>query len=400
MAPQPSDGDTAGDDADDELSDLDQPRPDQAIVRLRPGVDSDAFAERLGVRVLRTIPNENIFLLELDPERPDEDEVGELGDDDDVVYAELNYTGQAPEGRVRYFFTSGDAQPVPVDEPGLPAELNLPDRSCVAGGGVTVAVLDTGVDADHPFLAESILPNGMNIVDDTSDISDSGNGLDDDGDGAVDEMTGHGTHVSGVLIQVAPAADILPVKVLDSDGIGDAFFIAAGIYYALEQDVDALNLSLGSTFQSRTVTEAVGAATAQGAPVVAAAGNSGVEEPAEYPASDEVAVSVAATDPSGAKADFSNFSAQVDLSAPGVDIASTYPDDRFVSITGTSAAAPMVTGSIVLLIGQNSELSPESVFEQLAAGADPIPATGAASDGKAGAGRLNVGASIDCSVRG
>lgn len=380
----------------DRSDDIDDPRPNQAIVRLRPGGDGDAFAARYGVSVLRTIPAENIFLVSLVSGREDDDEVAAIGADDDVEYAELNYTGQAPEGRPRFFFPSSEGMPRPADAAALPTELDLPARSCVAGAGITVAVLDTGVDATHPFLAASIEPNGVNMVDNTFDISDSGNGVDDDADGAVDEMVGHGTHVSGIVVQVAPDARILPVKVLDSDGVGDAFFIAAGIYYALEQGANVMNLSLGSTYQSRVVTEAVEFATAQDVPVVAAAGNAGVERPEEYPAAADVTISVAATDATGTKADFSNFHPRVDLSAPGVDIASAYPENRYVTATGTSMAVPMVTGAFALLLGQDGALSPAAMLERLAGAADPIPATDAAWAGKVGAGRLNVGASIDC----
>jgi len=250
------------------------------------------------------------------------------------------------------------------------------------------------------LLADAILPNGVNMIDSTFDISDSANGLDDDGDGAVDEMTGHGTHVSGIVIQVAPDASILPVKVLDSDGVGNAFVVAAGIYYALEQGANIINLSLGSTHQSRTVSDAVAFADARGVPVVAAAGNSGVEVPEEYPAADDAAVSVAATDDSGTKADFSNFHPRVDISAPGVDIASSHPGSRYVISTGTSMAAAMVTGSFALLLGQDSQLGPDAMLAALADGADAILAPETPWTGKVGAGRLNVGASVDCDAGG
>lgn len=386
------------DDADDvDRSDsIDDPRPNQAIIRLHPGVDGHAFAARLGITVLRVIPAQNIYLVSLVPGLRDEDEAATLGADPDVIYAELNFTGQAPEARVRYFFPSGEGDTVPVDEPGLPPELDLPARSCVTGTGVVVAVLDTGLDPVHPLLAPSVLPNGVNMVDNTFDISDVGNGADEDGDGDVDEMTGHGTHVAGIVVQIAPAAGILPVKVLDSDGIGDAFFVAAGIYYALEQGADVINLSLGSTFDSRTVSDAVAAAAMQGVPVIAAVGNQGVERPEEYPASEAAAVSVAATDGDGNRADFSNFNAEVDLSAPGVDVASAAPGNQYVAATGTSMSTAIVTGAYALLLEQARDRDPAAILQTFALATDPIPEPDMEVAGKIGAGRINIGAAITC----
>ncbi len=408
-APRSDDDDTPGtgvqidpafsdDDAGDiDRSDtIDDPRPNQAIVRLHPGVDGDAFAARFGITVLRVIPAENIFLVSLIPGPRDEDEAAALSADPDVAYAELNVTGQAPEARVRYFFPSGDGDTVPVDRPGLPPELNLPARSCVTGTGVVVAVLDTGLDPAHPLLAPSVLPNGVNMVDNTFDITDASNGVDEDGDGDIDEMTGHGTHVAGIVAQIAPDAGILPVKVLDSDGIGDAFFVAAGLYYALEQGADVVNLSLGSTFDSRTVSDAVAAATTRGVPVIAAIGNQGVEQPPEYPASEAAAVGVAATDEDGNKADFSNFNAEVDLSAPGVDIASASPGNQYVAATGTSMSTAIVTGAHALLLEQAGDLDPAAILQTFARATDPIPEPDAVVTGKIGAGRINIGAAVDC----
>lgn len=390
----PRSDDDAGD--IDRSDTIDDPRPNQAIVRLHPGVDGDAFAARFGITVLRVIPAENIYLVSLIPGLRDEDEAAALSADPDVAYAELNFTGQAPEARVRYFFSSGDGDTVPVDRPGLPPELNLPARSCVTGTGVVVAVLDTGLDPAHPLLAPSVLPNGVNMVDNTFDITDAGNGVDEDGDGDIDEMTGHGTHVAGIVAQIAPDAGILPVKVLDSDGIGDAFFVAAGLYYALEQGADVVNLSLGSTFDSRTVSDAVAAATTRGVPVIAAIGNQGVEQPPEYPASEAAAVGVAATDEDGNKADFSIFNAEVDLSAPGVDIASASPGNQYVAATGTSMSTAIVTGAYALLLEQAGDLDPAAILQTFARATDPIPEPDAVVTGKIGAGRINIGAAVDC----
>ncbi|MBA2276436.1 MAG: S8 family serine peptidase, partial [Chloroflexia bacterium] len=144
-------------------------------------------------------------MVQLNPDREDAAEVAALDDDGETAWAELNYTSQAPEGRPRYFFTSGShSAPLAADQP-PPAELNLDAARCVTGDGVIVAVLDTGIDATHPALEGRVLA-GSNVVTERAETADSGNGIDDDGDGEIDEMTGHGTHVAGIIAEVAPDA--------------------------------------------------------------------------------------------------------------------------------------------------------------------------------------------------
>ncbi len=411
-APPLAAGDDDSDDGDDvtlndsilELDDddnddaTDRSISNQALVQLDQGVDAGEFASRHGAAVLRVIPVPNIVLLRLDSAEGDEQELNALTDDADVIWGERNYTSQAPEGRPRYFFISATGVPQIVDGPALPDGLEYtPAEACVTGESVVVAVLDTGVDIDHPALASNVLPNGVNMIENTFDVRDLPNGIDDNNDGQVDEMVGHGTHVAGIVLQVAPDAAILPVKVLNSDGVGDAFSVTAGIYYAVEQGADVINLSLGSTYDSIAIQTAVDDASSAGAIVVAATGNGDRSLPVEFPAAADSVISVAATDAVADKASYSNFHETVDISAPGDNVSSAYPDGIYTSSSGTSMSTPIVAGSIALILERQPDAAAESVFAVLQSTSGPFDLSDPALEGLLGTGEIDIDAMISCS---
>jgi len=406
-APAPPVSDDVIDDDDTQSPDLDfdddddgEDRPilNQVLVRLASGVDADAFAARYGASVLRIIPVPNIALLQLDPDRDDDAELTALLADTDLTWGEANYTSEAPEGRPRYFFSSANGEPQLVGGPALPEGLEFtPAEACVTGDSVVVAVLDTGVDVDHPALAANVLPNGVNMLENTFDVGDVPNGIDDDNDGQVDEMVGHGTHVAGTVLQVAPDAEILPVKVLDSDGVGDTFSVTAGMYYAVEQGADVINLSLGTTYESIAIQAAVDDAASQGVIVVAATGNGDRSLPVEYPASATSAISVASTTAGADKASYSNYNDLVHISAPGDNVASAYPDGRYSSASGTSMSTPIVAGAIALILERQPDTAAESVYALLESTSGPLSLSDPALEGMLGAGEIDLDASISCS---
>ncbi len=386
------------DDIDDGDDGEDRPLPNQALVQFQPGVDPNEFAARYSASVLRVIPVPNIALLQFDPDRDDDAELAALLTDPDLVWGEANYTSEAPEGRPRYFFTSLAGEPELVAGPALPDGLEFtPADACVTGESVVVAVLDTGIDTAHPALAANILPNGVNMLDNTFDLGDVPNGVDDDNDGQVDEMVGHGTHVAGIVLQIAPDAGILPVKVLDSDGVGDTFSVTAGIYYAVEQGADVINLSLGSTYESIAIQAAVDNAASQGVIVVAATGNGNRSLPVEFPASATSVISVASTTAAADKAGYSNFNALVDISAPGDNVASAYPDGRYTSASGTSMSTPIVAGGIALILERQPDAAAESVYALLESTSGPLNLSDPALEGMLGTGEIDLDASISCS---
>jgi thermitase len=215
---------------------------------------------------------------------------------------------------------------------------------------VKIAVVDTGVQANHPDLAGKVI-NGWDFVYDDSVPNDA---------------NGHGTHVAGIaaaatnngigIAGMAPNVKILAVRVLDANGSGTLDDVAAGIRYAADQGAKVINLSLGSSVGSTTLQNAVNYAWNKGAVVVAAAGNSGSSSPS-YPAYYTNAIAVASTSSSDAKSSFSNWGSWVDVAAPGSNIYSTFKGSSYATLSGTSMAAPHVAGLAGLLASQGRTAS-------------------------------------------
>ncbi len=219
------------------------------------------------------------------------------------------------------------------------------------GSGVTVAVLDTGIDPSHPHLAGRVVDDPCPYL--PSPVEEA-NGMDDDGDGEVDEAFGHGTHVAGIVVTVAPQARILPLKVMNDDGVGTSYDLALGLSHALEAGVQVVNLSLSLSDTSAVIAGLLEDLQDAGVEVVAAAGNTG--GPVLFPASDPTVVSVAAVTADEVLADFS-ARGEVDLGAPGVHVVSSYPGGGTAMASGTSMATAVMSGSVALLRGE-SEIGP------------------------------------------
>jgi subtilisin family serine protease len=362
---------------------------DQLVVQLVEGASIDEVNADYGTTTVDAIPQHQIYLLAV-PDNVDEDALEDLLEDDPrIVEAELNDEDETPEA------LGGDSQSFFFGV--MPEEYLLQwSRDLIAidaanelstGTGVVVAILDTGIDAAHQTLADQVLDTGYNFVDMTPDVDDVGNGVDDDGDTFVDEMVGHGTFLAGLVAMVAPDAWILPVKVLDSDGITTAFRLAQGIYHAVEQGADVVNISISAVDENLIVATAVGYARQSGAVVVASAGNSDTDEPERYPASEDGVIGVAATDAGDDKSVFSNYGDWIALSAPGTAIVSTVPGDEFGEGDGTSMAAGLVSGAAALLKAADNELTPGEIESALFQTAEAIAGF---DDDEMGAGRLDV----------
>ena len=248
------------------------------------------------------------------------------------------------------------------------------------GQGVVVAVVDTGVDYNHEDLRNNIWTN-------TNEIA--GNGIDDDGNGYIDDnygwnfsgnnnntldINGHGTHVSGTIAGennnygvtgIAYDAKIMPVKVLNDSGSGSYSSISKGIRYAVDNGANVINLSLGGASANRTLESAINYASSKGVIVVMAAGNDGDSLP-DYPAryAYKSGIAVGAVDRNNNMPDFSNRSGTNEISyvtAPGVKVYSSVPNNQYATYNGTSMATPHVAGVVALMLSANPNLTDAQV---------------------------------------
>jgi major intracellular serine protease len=228
------------------------------------------------------------------------------------------------------------------------------------GIGVVVAVCDTGIDTTHPDLKDNII-GGRNFTPEGSyrDYTD---------------RNGHGTHVAGTIaasgngtgvIGVAPEAKILACKVLDKHGSGNYWSIIEGIRYATNwrgengERVRIINMSLGGSHNDPNLEKAILDACSKGILVVVASGNENnpndEDYETSYPALYNECITVAACDESRKLAPFSNNHLQVDVTAAGVNVLSTYPVGKYATLSGTSMATPHVAGILALLIKLGEE---------------------------------------------
>lgn len=255
---------------------------------------------------------------------------------------------------------------------------------------VDIAIIDTGIDGNHPDLGSKVVAS-VNCIIDSSCPSVS----------AVDE-NGHGSHVAGIASAVTNNSvgvagtswegRLISVKVLDDEGSGYYSWVANGIYWATDNGAEVINLSLGGRSSSTTLKNAINYAWDNGVVVVAAAGNNGSKR-SFYPASYRKVIAVAATDKNDQKAYFSNYGRWVDVAAPGVSILSTYKGNYSYS-SGTSMAAPYVSGLAALLIGQHPTWNNGQIRNQIESTSDNISGTGFYWTH----GRINACRAVGCGV--
>lgn len=278
---------------------------------------------------------------------------------------------------------------------------------------MTLAVLDTGLDLDHPDLEERLWVNPGEVP---------GDGEDNDGNGYVNDIngwnwvednnipqddSGHGTHVTGIAaatgnngIGVAGVdwnVRIMPLRILNAGGAGTHADAAAALIYAADKGAQVINMSFGAYADSQTLRDAVEYAS-ETALLVGAAGNSDRTDPF-YPAAYSQVLAVGATGPDDRKAAFSNYGDWVDLVAPGQSIWSTVYDDTYVGWSGTSMAAPFVAGAATLVWAHYSTLSPGSLRQQLLNTAVDIDDLNPTYGGQLGSGRLNLYAALNVPPR-
>ena len=243
---------------------------------------------------------------------------------------------------------------------------------------ITVAVVDTGVDDSHPFLSGRVI-SGYDLVDDDATPQDG---------------NGHGTHVSGTVVDCTPGLkiNIMPVRVLNNRGSGSDSVVGLGIQYAVDHGANVINMSLGGLGHSEYIDSQIKYAVSKNVTVVVAAGNEGQDTKDYCPAGDTECITVAAVDKSKSKASFSNYGEAVDIAAPGVEIKSSVPGGGYDSWAGTSMATPHVAAAAALLLCENRSQTPAQIEKKLRDAAEDLGNSG--WDRYFGAGFLNMASFI------
>ncbi len=256
----------------------------------------------------------------------------------------------------------------------------------VGSSDIIIAIVDTGVDLDHPDL-DAKMVSGWDFANDDPIAQDDHE---------------HGTHVAGIaaaetnnnqgVAGISWQARIMPVKVLDNEGEGSYSDVAEGILWACNHGAKIINLSLGGSAYSSTFEDAVNEAYGNGCLMVAAAGN-GYGNGVDYPASFPAVMAVAATGQNDIRAAFSDYGPEVEVAAPGVDIYSTLWNDKYGFKDGTSMAAPHVAGLAALVWSACPYLTHEEVRTIIQSTADDRGPAG--WDMYYGFGRINALAAVE-----
>ncbi len=348
---------------------LDDFRAGEILVKFKPSASAsaiDAALTRHDASYLRTLLDGGVEVWQV-PAGRELAIVGELNENSAVEYAEPNY---------RYYAVGVPNDPEYGKQWGHTLMNSPLGWDATTGStGITIAVIDTGIDYGHPDLASKIVA-GQDFVDDDSDATD---------------LNGHGTHVAGISAAVTNNgvgvagmdwnARIMPIRVLNYEGSGYTSDIIDGIYWAYQNGAKVLNLSLGGPSYSSAMQDAINAAHGAGSLVVAAMGNDDTSSPF-YPAANNNVLAVAATGPSDVKSSFSNYGSHCDIAAPGGDMSYYHDPDGIYStmptydvylttsysyyknydfLNGTSQASPYVAGLAALVWALQPGLTPDEV---------------------------------------
>lgn len=397
--------------ADDDDDDGGEYVSRQVVVELKPEGNVGYVNRKYGTRTISKLPGgDKIYLLKT-PRRADPAKLArKIAADGRVLYAEPNLRTGTPEGSARHKARPGGT-PEPSSDPATYRSqyavdtLNLPEaHGNSRGEGSIVAVIDTGVQADHPELAGKVVP-GYDFIEGDSDPDDVGDGRDNDFDGDTDDLVGHGTHVAGIVALAAPEAKIMPIRALDTEGRGTTFGIAKAIRYATANGADVVNLSLGSSREADLLESLMGDDDddddgAGKTVFVAAAGNdnNAIEQ---HPAAEDNVVAVTSVDSEKKKSWFANFSGVdedwVKVAAPGTDIHAAFPQGRYATWSGTSMATPFVAAQAALIQSIRPTAGGACVSGIIETTADKaaLDAANPTYVGRLGAGHADAAASTD-----
>ena len=380
--------------------------PGQVLVRFKPDIRTqliDVTLARYDTKKIKRISQLNLYQIRIPAWASVEEMSYALSQNPDVIYAGPNYcaritaTPNDPLFRYQYALNNSGQD---VGPPGSPSGKAKADIKAAAGWGETkgaaetvIAIIDTGIDFEHPDLKNKIISRGRDFGNDDWDATDD---------------QGHGTYVAGIaaadtnndegIAGVAWNCKILPVKVADSKG--DIWYddLIDGILWAADNGADVINLSLGGDAPDDSLRDALRYAHEKGVVIAASAGNDGVA--VLYPAAyDAYCLAVAATDFNDERTEWSCFGPEVDVAAPGEWVLSTYPTYMtdmteflpYLWAGGTSASAPHVAGLAALIKGLKPWLTADEIMNVIRFSSDDVNSgEHSGRDDYIGYGRINM----------
>lgn len=359
-------------------------KPSEIVCRVDSTITIDEINDLFGTTVRGHQPQTDCFLLYVTGGRNADSLAKLIGEMSSVVYCTPNYYLIAPEGLQ-------GSSPFPdlertgdMDGQLAATTLRLSETRPVAtGAGVRVAIIDGGVNLTHPYFAEQtgdLVPVWDYVDGDSLPVDEPG--------GA---NSGHGTFVAGITRLVAPDADLLIYRVLDTAGFGDGFTVASAVLRAIDDGCRLMNLSLGMTGMHEGLEDALKLARQRDIQVVTAAGNDSTDALSEFPfpASRDYCLAVAALDSVLLKASFSNYGVNIDVCAPGTRVYAPYLEDLYAWWDGTSFSAPFVTGLAALLKQQNPVASWDDLYNAIRSSARDVDTLNPAYTGLLGTGQID-----------
>src|SRR5690606_11946780 len=219
---------------------------DQLLLKLNPGHTIEEVNDTYGTTTIDLFPEANLYLLDASGLGDLELLAEQMELDPAIRSVEPNYYEDTPEGIRQMMVLAIGGDWVDYEDQAITERIGLDiAHQYSLGVGVTIGLIDSGVDPYHEALFGHLSHEGWGFVDNDPYAWEESNGIDDDGDGVVDEGYGHGTMVAGILALVAPGATILPIRVLDDEGRATAFQIAKAMRYAVDHGADILNCSFG-----------------------------------------------------------------------------------------------------------------------------------------------------------
>jgi thermitase len=289
---------------------------------------------------------------------------------------------------------SGTASNIPGQNAQIWQKIKLLEASKLApraGDGIKIAVIDSGIDLNHPAFQGTLVTKS-----DMWDWVDADATPQDMPGGKQDHGYGHGTAVAGIILQVAPKAKIMPLRVLDAAGEGDTANVVAAIDFAVAHGAKVINMSLGTDYD-KSLDNTIKSAVKAGVFVVASSGNTG-DGNITYPASDalikgswgEMSLGVGSSDLSDKKSKFSTYGDSLEMTAVGEKVSSPAPGGLMGTWNGTSMAAPMVSGGFALALAERSYKKLRDVGTAMSSSGDSTDSVNPGYANLLGYGRLNL----------